>query len=344
MAAYSRSATSTITLCDNCNHVFPVYPAHPQPENERFRSGAPPDTEISIHIAVVGEIEEDMKRYDSELDRLRKVVQEMELERNTLQRRLDEHRNLASAIRRLPVEIWDTVFRQSKHGYHSAPGDILPMNGKSSIDDRDIRFRADVKVSDRLCCLIRCSVYNPPRPANEQLRCLGQPPHVDVAFHRAVIEEIEEDVKRYDSELDRLRRAVQKLEDGKNALQQGLAEHRNLISANRRLPVELLDLISRHLVVSWPKYDNGSPLLALHSPRPWQQWQCTKAHRGSILSSITCFLILAKPCPFPTAPVGFHIHRHISTSQGHRPSFGDVLQDIGKSSIEGRNCRPGMEI
>ncbi|KAK7029431.1 hypothetical protein VNI00_014685, partial [Paramarasmius palmivorus] len=102
-------------------------------------------------------------------------------------------------------------------------------------------------------------VYNPPRPANEQLRCLGQPPDVDVAFHRAVIEEIEEDVKRYDSELDRLRRAVQELEDGKNALQQGLAEHRNLVSAMRRLPVELLDLIFRHLVVSWPKYDDGSP-------------------------------------------------------------------------------------
>ncbi|KAK7032029.1 hypothetical protein VNI00_013397 [Paramarasmius palmivorus] len=53
-----------------------------------------------------------MKRYGSELDRLRKVVQELELERNTLQRRLDERRNLASAIRRLPIEIWDTIFRQ----------------------------------------------------------------------------------------------------------------------------------------------------------------------------------------------------------------------------------------
>ncbi|KAK7029430.1 hypothetical protein VNI00_014684 [Paramarasmius palmivorus] len=81
------------------------------PENENFRSGAPPDSEIPQHLAVIEEIAGDVKRYDSELDRLRKVVWELESKRNTLQKRLDEHRNLVSVMRRLPVELWDTIFR-----------------------------------------------------------------------------------------------------------------------------------------------------------------------------------------------------------------------------------------
>ncbi|KAK7032031.1 hypothetical protein VNI00_013399 [Paramarasmius palmivorus] len=102
-------------------------------------------------------------------------------------------------------------------------------------------------------------VYNPPpRPKNEHFRYLGQLPDADVAFHRAVIEEMEEEVKRHDSELDRLRRVVRELEYERNALQKRLDEHRNLISAMRRLPVELWDIIFRQVVVSWPKDDNGA--------------------------------------------------------------------------------------
>ncbi|KAK7018050.1 hypothetical protein VNI00_018423 [Paramarasmius palmivorus] len=78
---------------------------HNPPENEKFRSGAPPHSEIPHHLAVIEEIAGDVKRYHSELDRLRKVVWELESKRNTLQKRLDEHRNLVSVMRRLPVEL-----------------------------------------------------------------------------------------------------------------------------------------------------------------------------------------------------------------------------------------------
>ncbi|EEB92045.1 hypothetical protein MPER_09500 [Moniliophthora perniciosa FA553] len=59
----------------------------------------------------IAEEENALMRCDAELEKLRKIVENMELEKNALQTRISKRRYLVSAIHRVPVEIWDAIFR-----------------------------------------------------------------------------------------------------------------------------------------------------------------------------------------------------------------------------------------
>uniref|UniRef100_A0A0W0G971 F-box domain-containing protein n=1 Tax=Moniliophthora roreri TaxID=221103 RepID=A0A0W0G971_MONRR len=99
-----------IVLCDRCNHTF-TSRTHTRPEIEHFRSAMPSEADTARHHMVIDEGEKELMRYDVELEKLREIIRNMESEKNALQAQISERRYLVSAIRRVPVEIWDAIFR-----------------------------------------------------------------------------------------------------------------------------------------------------------------------------------------------------------------------------------------
>ncbi|ESK94088.1 hypothetical protein Moror_12833 [Moniliophthora roreri MCA 2997] len=99
-----------IVLCDCCNHTFTAR-THLRPDLEQFRSAVPLEAGIAHHHTIIAEEEKELTRFDVELEKLRKIVGNMESERNALQTRISERRNLVSVMRQIPSELWEIIFR-----------------------------------------------------------------------------------------------------------------------------------------------------------------------------------------------------------------------------------------
>ncbi|KAK7060162.1 hypothetical protein VNI00_000926 [Paramarasmius palmivorus] len=112
------------TLCDTCQHkLVPNKQCihHPPISVDALRSGRVYSDAEREETAAILELERDeLRRYDEELDRLHRIVEKLEVERNVLRRNIASRENYISPIRRVPFEVWEKVFLEvaySTSGY-----------------------------------------------------------------------------------------------------------------------------------------------------------------------------------------------------------------------------------
>ncbi|KAK7023371.1 hypothetical protein VNI00_016786 [Paramarasmius palmivorus] len=110
---------SSILLCNNCQHLFlpanPIqrFPQLPSPArlSEIMRSNTLPTHEEKEQTRSYIEAEEyEMERYDQEIIRLRKTIEQLETRRDLVSRRIQHYRSWLSPIRQLPIEVLEYIF------------------------------------------------------------------------------------------------------------------------------------------------------------------------------------------------------------------------------------------
>ncbi|ESK84809.1 hypothetical protein Moror_518 [Moniliophthora roreri MCA 2997] len=99
-----------ITLCDICGHRFHSPRPQPVPMEILHPDYIPSASEISQICRVIGEEEEELKEYESEISRLRTVLDKLEAERLDLKGRIRYRKCVVSPIRRIPNELWTIIF------------------------------------------------------------------------------------------------------------------------------------------------------------------------------------------------------------------------------------------
>ncbi|KAK7058350.1 hypothetical protein VNI00_001983 [Paramarasmius palmivorus] len=75
------------------------------------------------------------------------------------------------------------------------------------------------------------------------LRSNHTPTHSDVAYIRVVLQEEEQELQRYDEEIESLRQTLERLESERELLTRKIGERRSWLAPIRRLPVEILERI-----------------------------------------------------------------------------------------------------
>ncbi|KAK7026071.1 hypothetical protein VNI00_015717 [Paramarasmius palmivorus] len=99
--------------CNLNNYFIPNPELHRYPkdlsETLRF-NGVPSDTDASKTTLFLRDVETELQRYDEELSRLRLLSQQLEIQRKELLKKAVQHRSWLSPIRKLPVEILQTIF------------------------------------------------------------------------------------------------------------------------------------------------------------------------------------------------------------------------------------------
>ncbi|KAK1222799.1 hypothetical protein PQX77_014325 [Marasmius sp. AFHP31] len=80
------------------------------------------------------------------------------------------------------------------------------------------------------------------------------PSHAEVAHLRGVLEEEEKELARYQDEISALRRKLERLEDGERHLKSNVEWCRSGISAQRRIPLEIWELVFSILCLSLHEY------------------------------------------------------------------------------------------
>ncbi|ESK93470.1 hypothetical protein Moror_1751 [Moniliophthora roreri MCA 2997] len=106
----------TVPLCDWCQHKFiPKFQLHRypnvQPDDDDLRLNRFPNAaDASEARKAIHEEESELKRYDEELARLRLAVERLEVQRDELYRRIKRRRSWLSPIRKLPIEVLETIF------------------------------------------------------------------------------------------------------------------------------------------------------------------------------------------------------------------------------------------
>ncbi|KAL0065353.1 hypothetical protein AAF712_007705 [Marasmius tenuissimus] len=110
MAAHTVEPT---LLCTQCNHTLAV-PPNPEVPLELFRSsGVPSEPEIALQRQYMMSETLAFKECSEEIDRLKSAVQKLEVDRASLQIRIQERQYSISAQRRIPVEIWRRIFQET---------------------------------------------------------------------------------------------------------------------------------------------------------------------------------------------------------------------------------------
>ncbi|ESK86220.1 hypothetical protein Moror_16669 [Moniliophthora roreri MCA 2997] len=111
-------------LCNNCHHTFSTQEPYPRPADGITLS----DAEVALQLTIIDKEQAEVDRHNLEIARLWDVIGKLETERDKLLMRISERRNLVSAIRRIPVELWDTIFH---HAVASWPHDPHPPSDYS---------------------------------------------------------------------------------------------------------------------------------------------------------------------------------------------------------------------
>ncbi|ESK90983.1 hypothetical protein Moror_16381 [Moniliophthora roreri MCA 2997] len=104
---------TSISLCSKCNNTFNLSESHTYPpvSINDFRSNIVPSAEDHARISkIIGDEERELARYNQEITRLRRIVDQLELERSTLQMRITHRRSFISSRRKLPSELWSVIF------------------------------------------------------------------------------------------------------------------------------------------------------------------------------------------------------------------------------------------
>ncbi|ESK94086.1 hypothetical protein Moror_12831 [Moniliophthora roreri MCA 2997] len=121
---------SHTTLCEHCGNAFIPSPYHPSPTRDTFRSNALSDEDATKTREILEEEETELSRYDEELARLSQLAKKLGSERRGLQKRVLERRNLLSAMRKLPVEIWEEILSTAVASWpgYAGSGPEFPIN------------------------------------------------------------------------------------------------------------------------------------------------------------------------------------------------------------------------
>ncbi|ESK90985.1 hypothetical protein Moror_16383 [Moniliophthora roreri MCA 2997] len=104
---------TSISLCSKCNNTFNISESHTYPpvSINDFRSNVVPSAEDRVRISeIIADEERELARYSQDIIRLRRIVDQLELERSTLQTRITHRRSFISSRRRLPSELWSDIF------------------------------------------------------------------------------------------------------------------------------------------------------------------------------------------------------------------------------------------
>ncbi|KAF9266435.1 hypothetical protein L218DRAFT_985579 [Marasmius fiardii PR-910] len=106
-----ETASPTI-LCKECKFTFLPHRKiswHFTSKNLR-ENYVPNSTEASLLTDWIDEAESEKERYTLQIDKLRSILEKLEVEKAYLQRYIDEYRTLLSPIRKLPPEILTEIF------------------------------------------------------------------------------------------------------------------------------------------------------------------------------------------------------------------------------------------
>uniref|UniRef100_A0A0W0F2C4 F-box domain-containing protein n=1 Tax=Moniliophthora roreri TaxID=221103 RepID=A0A0W0F2C4_MONRR len=101
-----------VILCRKCKNTFVPNVSHPPvPRTALLTNEYPSHTEITQMNEFLADEERELRRYEAELERLRFIVQGLEMERLAIQRRIEERRSWCAAVRRLPRELLEHIFQ-----------------------------------------------------------------------------------------------------------------------------------------------------------------------------------------------------------------------------------------
>ncbi|KAK7026125.1 hypothetical protein VNI00_015700 [Paramarasmius palmivorus] len=137
-----------ITICERCNHKFVPNSKtqnHPAIPAEQIRyNRVPLEKDIPQNRIFLQEEEEELKRYEDEAVRLRSALEQLEVQRKTLEKKVEERRSWLSPIRRLPREILEEIFTfVSLHKYGHALQAFPVVRGSGvGLPDRTLRIHA----------------------------------------------------------------------------------------------------------------------------------------------------------------------------------------------------------
>ncbi|KAL1659474.1 hypothetical protein GGF50DRAFT_107494 [Schizophyllum commune] len=103
-----------ITLCTQCGHSVSVDVSHLLKEDalQSIRDGhIPSESSCRAHNAAASAVDSKIEELDGVLDRLRALTEKMQGYRDRLAEFSEQQRALAAPVRRIPPELWETIFR-----------------------------------------------------------------------------------------------------------------------------------------------------------------------------------------------------------------------------------------
>ncbi|KAK7058349.1 hypothetical protein VNI00_001982 [Paramarasmius palmivorus] len=120
MASSPRCIDCKTTILPTCH-----YPAIPPATLRSNHPPTPPD--VAYTRVALQEEEQELQRYDEEIESIRQTLERLERERELLNRKIEERRSWLAPIRRLPAEILERIFLQLRIRLHV--GRSTPRNG-----------------------------------------------------------------------------------------------------------------------------------------------------------------------------------------------------------------------
>ncbi|KAI3615362.1 hypothetical protein WG66_003680 [Moniliophthora roreri] len=97
-------------LCEKCKDLFIPHTVYPPIPLDVIRSNLIPSKTDIKHVAAIVEVEEtELEQYESELARLRRIMDKLEAEKSALSERIERRKSWMSPIRKLPNEILDII-------------------------------------------------------------------------------------------------------------------------------------------------------------------------------------------------------------------------------------------
>ncbi|KAL0576784.1 hypothetical protein V5O48_005192 [Marasmius crinis-equi] len=101
-----------LELCERCKLKFTPKSQYPPVPNDKLSSFRAPlvGHELEDCLRAISEEEEDLASYNSEIVHYETILQRLKQERDTLEERIQNRRNVVSALRRIPSELLGEIF------------------------------------------------------------------------------------------------------------------------------------------------------------------------------------------------------------------------------------------
>ncbi|KAL0065672.1 hypothetical protein AAF712_007313 [Marasmius tenuissimus] len=99
------------SLCNECHHSW-ISPVIPIPSRRTLQSDYVPSTsELAQILSELREEEEELEAFDEEIGRLEDALYRMRSARKWLVHRMNQRKSAVSVLRRVPVEVWEMIFK-----------------------------------------------------------------------------------------------------------------------------------------------------------------------------------------------------------------------------------------
>ncbi|KAI3601010.1 hypothetical protein WG66_014868 [Moniliophthora roreri] len=108
------------TLCERCKYSFiptSLYP--PVPPDLLHSDHVPSEKDLTQAFSMLAYEEQELARINAEIARLDQAIKKLAASKAQLHQRITERRNWVSVKRRIPVEVWDEIFRFTCFGSQS---------------------------------------------------------------------------------------------------------------------------------------------------------------------------------------------------------------------------------